>query len=144
MSCLTTLKLTSASSSARRMSRSASSMYSSVSLACPRRPLNARWSFSCKFSNIGMMIHFSSGKRLELSASSRKHSVGRLRCGARHGGSDFVEGLSQNNFAGIGHGCVLRFPFLSSLPLSYLYPPPPRSIGIIDLAENGAQDLGAQ
>src|ERR1700693_4479054 len=60
MSCLTTLKLTSASSRARRISRSASSIFSSVSLAWPRRLLKARCSFSCKFSNI-RMIHFSSG-----------------------------------------------------------------------------------
>src|SRR5580700_12187128 len=60
MSCFTTLKLTSASSSARRISRSASSMFSSVSLACPRRLLNARCSFSCKFSNIGVSQHFNS------------------------------------------------------------------------------------
>src|SRR5579863_211498 len=52
ISSLTTLKLTSASSSASRISRSASAMFSSLSRAWPRRDLNARCSFSCRFSNI--------------------------------------------------------------------------------------------
>src|SRR6185312_11046669 len=49
---LTTLKLTSASSSAMRISLSASWMFSGVSVPCPRRFLNARCSFSWRFSNI--------------------------------------------------------------------------------------------
>src|SRR5579863_1232277 len=64
MSCLTTLKLTSASSSAMRISRRASSMFSSVSLACPRSVLKARCSFSCRFSNIGVIRYFSSRDEL--------------------------------------------------------------------------------
>ncbi len=49
---LTTLKFTSASSSARRISFRASSMFSSVRLPWPRRFLNARCSLSVRFSNI--------------------------------------------------------------------------------------------
>src|SRR5208283_1083945 len=51
-SSLTTLKLTSASSSAMRISFSASPMFSSVSEPCPRRFLKARCSLSVRFSNI--------------------------------------------------------------------------------------------
>src|SRR5580700_9552458 len=60
MSCLTTLRLTSASSSAMRISRRASSMFSSVRVAWPRRVLKARWSFSWRFSNIDVSGYFSS------------------------------------------------------------------------------------
>src|SRR3984957_3298617 len=68
MSCLTTLKLTSASSTARRISRLASLIFSSVSLAWPRRLLKARCSFSCKFSNMAL-DHFSSGRQRRASGS---------------------------------------------------------------------------
>src|SRR5271157_6444440 len=51
-SSLTTLKLTSASSRAMRISFSASPMFSSVSVPCPRRFLKARCSLSVRFSNI--------------------------------------------------------------------------------------------
>src|SRR5580700_2195342 len=71
MSCLTTLKLTSASSRARRISRSASSIFSSVSLAWPRRLLKARCSFSCKFSNMAL-DHFSSGRQRRASGSGSR------------------------------------------------------------------------
>src|SRR5450432_3901910 len=54
---LTTERLTSASSSATRISRNASPMFSSVTVPCPRRFLNARCSLSDKFSNID--DHFS-------------------------------------------------------------------------------------
>src|SRR5579871_1340664 len=71
ISSLTTLKLTSASSSAMRISRRASSMFSSVILAWPRRVLKARWSFSCRFSNIEVSGYFSSrARRPQLSAFS--------------------------------------------------------------------------
>src|ERR1017187_4898846 len=57
MSSLTTLKLTSASSRAMRISLSASPMFSSVRVPCPRRFLKARWSLSVRFSNmIGVQI----------------------------------------------------------------------------------------
>src|ERR1039458_1386753 len=57
MSSLTTLKLTSASSRAMRISLSASPMFSSVRVPCPRRFLKARWSLSVRFSNmIGIQI----------------------------------------------------------------------------------------
>src|SRR5271166_4450229 len=52
ISSLTTLKLTSASSSAMRISFSASPMFSSDSVPCPRRFLKARCSLSVRFSNI--------------------------------------------------------------------------------------------
>src|SRR5258707_3624149 len=55
---LTTLKLTSASSSARRICFIASAMFSSVRTACPRRDLKARWSFSWRFSNIRDQHYF--------------------------------------------------------------------------------------
>src|ERR1019366_6747264 len=51
-SCLTTRKLTSASSSAMRISRSAASMFSADSLPSPRRFLKTRCSFSERLSNI--------------------------------------------------------------------------------------------
>src|SRR4029077_10554108 len=59
MRSLTTLKLTSASSSARRICFIASAMFSSVRTACPRRDLEARWSFSWRFSNIRGQHYFS-------------------------------------------------------------------------------------
>src|SRR5262245_48384733 len=52
ISCLTTLKLTSASSSATRISRSAASMFAAVSLPSPRRFLKTRCSLSDKLSNM--------------------------------------------------------------------------------------------
>src|ERR1700730_1867964 len=52
MSCLTTLKLTSASSSAMRISRRALSMFSAESLPSPRRFLKTRCSFSDRLSNM--------------------------------------------------------------------------------------------
>src|ERR1035438_3338349 len=52
ISCLTTLKLTSASNSAMRISRRALSMFSAESLPSPRRFLNTRWSLSDKLSNM--------------------------------------------------------------------------------------------
>src|ERR1017187_5418560 len=52
MSCLTTLKLTSASSSARRISRKAPSMFSAESFPSPRRLLKTRCSFSDRLSNM--------------------------------------------------------------------------------------------
>src|SRR5882762_6957533 len=52
MSCLTTLKLTSASSSATRISRRATSMFSAESLPSPRRFLKTRCSLSDKLSNM--------------------------------------------------------------------------------------------
>src|SRR5664279_844337 len=51
-SSLTTLKFTSASSRAMRISLSASPIFSSVRVPCPRRFLKARWSLSVRFSNI--------------------------------------------------------------------------------------------
>src|SRR6202162_6460109 len=59
MRSLTTLKLTSASSSARRICFNASEIFSSVRTACPRRDLKARWSFSWRFSNMRDQIYFS-------------------------------------------------------------------------------------
>src|SRR5689334_24832278 len=53
MSCLTTLKLTSASRSAMRISRRAVSMFSAESFPSPRRFLKTRCSLSDKLSNIG-------------------------------------------------------------------------------------------
>src|SRR5439155_10538926 len=35
-------------------------MFSGLRTACPRRDLNARWSFSERFSNIGVSSYFSS------------------------------------------------------------------------------------
>src|SRR5271168_1702372 len=61
ISSLTTLKLTSASSKARRISRRASPMFSSVRTACPRRDLKARCNFSERFSN--MTNHYFSSQR---------------------------------------------------------------------------------
>ena len=52
ISCLTTRKLTSASSSATRISRSALSMFSAVSRPSPRRFLKTRCSLSDRLSNI--------------------------------------------------------------------------------------------
>src|SRR5664280_3842583 len=52
MSCLTTLKLTSASNSAMRISRRALSMFSAESLPSPRRFLNTRCSLSDRLSNM--------------------------------------------------------------------------------------------
>src|SRR5581483_11098793 len=52
MSCLTTRKLTSASSSATRISRSAASMFSALSLPSPRRFLKMRCNLSDKLSNM--------------------------------------------------------------------------------------------
>src|ERR1051325_4198600 len=52
MSCLTTLKLTSASSSAMRISRRAPSMFSAVSFPSPRRFLKTRCSLSERLSNM--------------------------------------------------------------------------------------------
>src|SRR5581483_11973898 len=52
MSCLTTRKLTSASSNAMRISRRALSMFSAVSLPSPRRFLKTRCSFSDRLSNM--------------------------------------------------------------------------------------------
>src|ERR1035437_3238079 len=52
MSCLTTLKLTSASSSAMRISRKAPSMFSAESFPSPRRFLKTRCSFSDRLSNM--------------------------------------------------------------------------------------------
>ena len=52
ISSFTTLRFTSASSSATRISRNASAMFSSVTDPCPRRFLNARCSLSVRFSNI--------------------------------------------------------------------------------------------
>src|SRR3954451_6073341 len=52
MSCLTTLKLTSASSSAMRISRRAPSMFSAVSFPSPRRFLKTRCSLSDRLSNM--------------------------------------------------------------------------------------------
>ena len=51
VNCLTTLKLTSASSSARRISRIARVMSSSVSAPRPRTPERVSWSFSERESN---------------------------------------------------------------------------------------------
>src|SRR3954454_19682758 len=51
VNCLTTLKLTSASSSARRISRMARVMSSSVSAPRPRTPERVSWSFSERESN---------------------------------------------------------------------------------------------
>ena len=51
-----TLRLTSASSSATRISRRASVMFSSVSVPCPRRVLKARCNLSVRFSNIGQLL----------------------------------------------------------------------------------------
>src|SRR5689334_15025104 len=56
MSCLTTLKLTSASSSAIRISRRAPSMFSAVSFPSPRRFLNTRCSLSDRLSNMRIEI----------------------------------------------------------------------------------------
>ena len=53
VNCLTTLKLTSASSSARRISRMALLMSSSVSAPRCRTPASVPWSFSDNESNIG-------------------------------------------------------------------------------------------
>ncbi len=55
ISSRTTLRLTSASSRATRISRRASAMFSSVSVPCPRRLLKARCSLSVRFSNIGLL-----------------------------------------------------------------------------------------
>src|SRR6266481_5907118 len=77
MRSLTTLKLTSASSSARRICFIASAMFSSVRTACPRRDLKARWSFSWRFSNIRDQHYFNrreDGRRPELSAASHQPS----------------------------------------------------------------------
>src|SRR6266436_10454275 len=77
ISSLTTLKLTSASSSARRICFIASEMFSSVRTACPRRDLKARWSFSWRFSNIRDQHYFNrreDGRRPELSAASHQPS----------------------------------------------------------------------
>ena len=52
MSCLTTRKLTSASSSAMRISRKAVSMFSAESLPSPRRFLKTRCSLSERLSNM--------------------------------------------------------------------------------------------
>src|SRR5450756_2796761 len=52
ISCLTTLKLTSASSSAMRISRRALSMFSAESLPSPRRFLKTRCSLSDRLSNM--------------------------------------------------------------------------------------------
>src|SRR5271157_1563844 len=52
MSCLTTLKWTSASSSAMRISRKAPSMFSAESFPSPRRLLKTRCSFSDRLSNM--------------------------------------------------------------------------------------------
>src|SRR4249920_85915 len=52
INCLTTLKLTSASSSAMRISRRALSMFSAESLPSPRRFLNTRCNLSDRLSNM--------------------------------------------------------------------------------------------
>src|SRR5260370_9407654 len=52
ISCLTTLKLTSASRSATRISRRAASMFAAESLPSPRRFLKTRCSLSDKLSNM--------------------------------------------------------------------------------------------
>src|ERR1700682_6298820 len=70
---LTTLKLTSASSSARRICFIASAMFSSVRTACPRRDLKARWSFSWRFSNIRGQHYFS--RREDGTKNQRDDSV---------------------------------------------------------------------
>src|SRR5882762_9136372 len=71
MRSLTTLKLTSASSSARRICFIASAMFSSVRTACPRRDLKARWSFSWRFSNIRDQHYFSRRKTAQTGGSQQ-------------------------------------------------------------------------
>src|ERR1035438_1903921 len=61
---VTALKLTSASMRARRMSRRASPMFSSVMVPWPRRVLKERWSLSLRVSNM-TNSSLSAGRRLD-------------------------------------------------------------------------------
>ena len=72
---VTTFRFTSASSSATRISRRASAMFSSLSVPWPRSVLNARCSLSVRFSNIGQNQVY------------LERRVGRRSCGRRGGGT---------------------------------------------------------
>src|SRR5690348_4628445 len=87
MSCLTTRKLTSASSSAMRISRRALSMFSALSLPSPRRFLNTRCSFSDRLSNIESCIRPHRGRGETLRRCSHYTRSGRGRSDAEAAGS---------------------------------------------------------
>src|SRR3954452_8289174 len=76
VNCLTTLKLTSASSSARRISRIALLMSSSVSVPRPRTSVRVCWSFSERASNTATQSRSPSGPADERHAvADREHHV---------------------------------------------------------------------
>src|ERR1017187_1308711 len=90
MSCLTTRKLTSASSSARRISRRALSMFSAESLPSPRRFLKTRCSFSDRLSNMSLCRGSDADTaRRHLSGAVHAEFVQHPRAGAQVGGQAF-------------------------------------------------------
>src|ERR1017187_8440632 len=74
---VTTLRLTSASSSATRIRLSASVMFSSVSVPWPRRTLKARCNLSVRFSNIGLLqVYPAGGGRSPCNPTSQNRDLG--------------------------------------------------------------------
>src|SRR5580692_2416624 len=141
MSCLTTLKLTSASSRARRISRSASSIFSSVSLAWPRRLLKARCSFSCKFSNMAL-DHFSSGRQRRASGFGPRWEFILRVCDLGLGADGRILASWFHGITFLGSQQSLVGVFVRT-SLLFSYPTPPlRSIGIMGLAEIRLKILG--
>src|SRR3954451_21086063 len=91
MSCLTTRKLTSASSSAMRISRRAPSMFSAVSFPSPRRFLKTRCSLSDRLSNMRIECRHIAAAVFQRSfyynhLLRRGCAGGRGRCGGRRRG----------------------------------------------------------
>ena len=81
---LTTSRLTSDSRRARRISRRASAMFSSVMVPWPRRVLKERWSLSLRFSNMMVCIpEFISGAEAKADRGSRGGT--RIACFASGG-----------------------------------------------------------
>ena len=80
---LATLKWTSASSRARRTSRKASRMFSSVSFPWPRRCLNMRWNLSVNVSNMVPHLDLCRNNAGETSEPLNRSLAWKMTCHAK-------------------------------------------------------------
>src|ERR1700712_2193241 len=105
MRSLTTVRLTSDSSRARRISRRASLMFSSVRVPWPRRFLKERWSFSERFSNMAWFSLSAGFGRAETNAKDAEDATDRNGSGDGYVGTGGGVRGEMRGELGDGNGC---------------------------------------